>query len=147
MTPKINAGGLDIIKRFEGLKLKAYKCPAGVWTIGWGHTGDVKPGATITAHQAEAILDADLDRFELGVDKLAPGLPSNQFSALVSFSFNVGLEALAKSTLLKKLKSGGPLAAAPEFAKWVRAGGKVLPGLVKRREAERQLFLTPEATS
>ncbi len=142
---KINAGGLALIKRFESFVGKAYLCPAGVWTIGYGHTGDVKPGMTVTEHQGEAILDVDLDLFEGRVTELLKGIAvtENQFSALVSFAFNVGVAALAKSTLLKKLRANGPLVAAPEFLKWNKAGGKVLAGLVKRREAERLLFLTP----
>ena len=140
---KINCAGLAIIKKYEGLKLKAYKCPAGIWTIGWGHTGDVKASDVITTHQAEAILDADLDKFECGVEMLCPRSNANQFSALVSFAFNVGIDALKKSTLLKLFLAGGPLAAAAQFAKWNKGGGKVLPGLVKRRAAERALFLSP----
>lgn len=138
-----NDAGRDIIKRFEGLRLKAYRCPAGVWTIGYGHTGDVEEGMVITKHQAETILEFDLERFERAVARLAPKANHNQFSALVSFAFNVGIGALEKSILLRRFNQGFVHAAADEFRKWTRAGGKVLPGLVKRREAERQLFLTP----
>ena len=140
---KINQAGLDLIKRFEGCRLTAYLCPAGVPTIGWGHTGDVKLGDKITQHQADVILtDVDLVKFEEGVERLAGDCvaSSNEFSALVCFAYNVGLEALAKSTLLKKLKLGERYHAANEFLKWNKAGGKVLPGLVKRRVAERELF-------
>jgi lysozyme len=150
---RINEAGKAIIKQFEGLRLEAYLCPAGVWTIGWGHTGrNVLPGSKITEHQAESILDVDLDRFERDVEALTQGcsLNENEFSALVSFAFNVGsdiddddkAEGLGDSTLLKKLKAGDRAGAAAEFMKWVNAKGRVLPGLVRRRAAERRLFLT-----
>ena len=141
MPRQINPAGLALIKSFEGLRLKAYKCPAGIMTIGYGHTGDVKKEHVITEHQAEAILSLDLDRFEEGVEKLAPGLSDNRFSALVSFAFNLGLGALAKSSLLKHVRAGAMDVAAREFMKWTYASGKVLPGLVRRRAAERALFV------
>ncbi len=132
---------MALIKRWEGCELAAYKCPAGVWTIGYGHTGDVKPGTVINEHQAEVILRYDLEKFEEGVSELMVGVPlsENEFSALVSFAFNVGLNALATSTLRKKI-SRGIEGAENELLKWTRAGGKVLPGLVSRREAERSLY-------
>jgi lysozyme len=140
---RTNQRGIDLIKKYEGLRLKAYLCPANVWTIGWGHTGDVKKGDVITEHQAEAILDVDLDKFERGVTDLLKGCiyNQNQFSALVSFAFNLGLGALSKSTLLKLFKAGDAKGAADEFTKWKYAAGKVLPGLLKRRIEERALFL------
>lgn len=127
----------------ESCRLSAYRCPAGVLTIGYGHTGDVKPDDVITQHQADAILEVDLQRFEMAVDQLAPRINANQFSALVSFAFNVGIDALEKSTLLRCVNGGQFKAAAVEFSKWTHAAGVVLPGLVKRRAAEAQLFLTP----
>jgi lysozyme len=137
----INAAGLDIVKRSEGLRLKAYICPAGVLTVGFGSTGPhVKPGMTITAEEAEKLLRDDLRRFEDGVAKLAKVATDNQFSALVSFAFNVGLEALKTSTLLRKHNEGDHAGAKAEFAKWVRGGGKVLPGLVTRRADEAELY-------
>lgn len=140
---KTNEAGLEIIKSEETLQLKAYKCPAGVWTIGYGHTGDVKPGDKITEHQADVILAHDLERFERAVERLAPDwINANQFSALVSFTFNVGEAALERSSLLKKLKQKAPKAAALEFEKWVFGGGKKLPGLVRRRAREAKLFMT-----
>jgi lysozyme len=138
---RINPQGLDIIKRFEGLRLEAYKCPAGVWTIGYGHTGDVKEGDVITEHQADVILELDCERFEIAVNHLAPRANDNQGSAMVCLAFNIGVAAFAKSSLLRKFKEGAPCDA--EFDKWVKAKGIVLPGLVKRRVAERALFLTP----
>ncbi len=139
---KINEAGRDLIKRFEGCRLKAYRCPAGVWTIGYGHTGaSVKEGLLITQHQADIILESDLTKFEEAVEEWMPGASSNQFSALVSFAFNLGINALIKSTLRKKFLAADVGGAADEFLRWNKAGGKVLPGLVKRRKAERELFL------
>ncbi len=135
------AKGLSIIKQFEGLELKAYLCPAGVLTIGYGHTGsDVKPGMVITEAKADALLRLDLERFEGAVNKLAPATTQEQFDALVSFTFNLGESALAKSTLLKKHNAGDYAGAAAEFAKWINAGGRPLEGLKRRRAAEAQLY-------
>lgn len=134
---------LEIIKAAEGLRLTAYRCPAGVWTIGYGHTGDVREGQTITAHQADAILDVDLDHFERAVDRLAPGANANQRGALVSLAFNIGVKALEGSALLRLHRAGDHVGAAVAFSRWVRGGGKVLPGLVKRRAAEAALYLEP----
>jgi lysozyme len=151
---RTNALGVALIKRFEGLSVKAYKCPAGVWTIGHGHTGDVKAGDVITAHQAEAILDVDLDTNERIVSQsVKVPLTENQFSALVSFVFNVGpgvpgkkdgfvfLKSGKPSSMLRKLNAADYGGAAAEFLSWKYAAGRVLPGLVKRRAAERELFL------
>lgn len=140
---KISQKGIAVIKQFEGLRLTAYKCPAGVLTIGYGSTGaHVKPGMTITAQEAERLLLDDISRFEVGVQEvIKKPLTQGQFDALVSFSFNVGLGALRESTLAAKLKAGDIACAANEFARWSKAGGKILPGLVKRREAERALFV------
>lgn len=149
---RINQEGLELIKKFEGLQLKAYKCPAGIWTIGYGHTGGpvggVKEGDLITKDQAEVLLQADLLKFEEGVMKIIRDKNEmfdpnpNEFSALVCFAFNVGLGNLKKSTLMKKYLAGPTLdLAADEFLKWNKAGGKVLKGLTARRTAERELFL------
>lgn len=142
---RINNEGKALIRRFEGLRLDAYLCPAGKATIGYGHTGDVKLGQKITEHQADVILDFDLEKFEHGVTSLlgALKLNENQFAALVSFAFNLGINALAKSTLLKCVKASEHDKAGAEFMKWKYAAGKVLPGLVKRRAAERALYLAP----
>ena len=151
-TAQINVDGLKIVKDFEGLELTAYQDSVGVWTIGYGHTAaagppEVYPGQTITEAEAEEILKRDLRLFEKGVRDLVPvSISSNQFSALVSFSFNVGLGALADSTLLRKLNAGEYQGAASEFPRWVRAGGISLPGLVRRRNAERALFLGQDYT-
>lgn len=140
---KVSKKCLEFIKAREGCRLTAYVCPAGVLTIGYGHTGpDVKRGQKITAEQADALLLADLAGFEKGVLRLLGSTPApGQFDALVSFAFNLGLAALAGSTLLKKFKVGNYSGAADQFLRWVYADGKLLPGLQKRREAERLMFL------
>lgn len=141
MRRQINKAGFDLIRQFEGLRLKAYLCPANVWTIGYGSTGPhVKPGMVITREQADDLLMRDLERFERGVAELAPKATDNQFSALVSFSFNVGLAALKSSTLLKLHNAGDHNGAQAQFGRWTKAAGKTLPGLVKRREAEAKLY-------
>lgn len=137
----INRDGLELIKSFEGCKLKAYICPAGVLTIGFGSTGShVKPGMVITMDQAEELLRSDLRRFEDYVAAKCAPATDNQFSALVSFAFNVGEGALDKSTLRRMHLEGNYEAAAGQFARWNKAGGKVLPGLTRRREAEAALY-------
>jgi lysozyme len=142
----ISPEGLDLIKHFEGLFLEAYKCPAGVWTIGYGHTGlrhkdgTVYPGRRITEADAEALLRRDMDYFEGRVASLINvPLADHEFAALVSFDFNTG--GLADSTLRRQLNSGNRSAAAEQFLRWNKAGGKVLAGLTRRRQSERNLFL------
>ncbi len=143
---KVNQKGINLVKHFEGVRLKAYVDPVGILTIGYGHTGrDVKPGQKITLQKAEDLLKADLEHAAKGVrKKLQVELNENQFSALTSFTYNVGIGALSRSTLLRKLNAGDFSGAAREFGKWVNGtinGRKVpLPGLVRRRKAERALF-------
>ena len=138
--------GLDLIKQFEGLRLKAYKCPADVWTIGYGHTSAagqpaVKSGMSITEAQANKILAADLGQYEDAINNsVKVDLTQNQFDALVSFVYNVGIGAFQKSTLLKKLNAGQYDAVPGELMKWTKGGGKELPGLVRRRRAEAALW-------
>lgn len=141
---KLNKAGRDLIKRFEGCKLKAYYDAVGVLTIGYGHTGpDVRVGQQITQQEAEDLLNADLDKFVKGVEKLVTRtLTDNQFSALVSLAYNIGLGNLKKSTLLKNLNAGNVAAVTVSWVKWNKAGGKVLKGLTARRGAEIELFLT-----
>lgn len=142
---KINNKGLELIKKYEGCRLLAYKCPAGVWTIGYGHTQDVKSGMAITKADAERLLLQDIKRFEEGVEALVKvPLTSNQFSALVSFAFNCGLAALRSSTLLKKLNIGDLNGAAREILRWDKVNKKPVEGLTKRRKEEQKLFLTPD---
>lgn len=144
----INAAGLELVKHFEGLRLEAYQDPVGIWTIGWGHTGpDVHPGLKITPQKAEDLLKADLGLHETYVKSIVTvNLNGNQLAALSSFAFNVGNGNLANSTLLKKLNAGDFEGAANEFERWVKGtlnGVKVtLPGLVTRRKAEKELFLS-----
>jgi lysozyme len=141
---KVGNLGLDIIKVSEGLRLKAYKCPAGVWTIGYGHTKGVKEGDTCTVPQADQFLCDDCVDAEEGVKRLVRvPLNQNQFDALGSFTLNLGAGNLQSSTLLLKLNQGDYIGAALEFPRWNKAAGKVLKGLVKRRAAEQTLFTTP----
>lgn len=145
--------GFDFIRQWEGLRLKAYKDGGGVWTVGYGHTKGVYPGQVITQDIANTLLIEDVWYFEQGVNDLVKvHLTQNQFDALVSFSFNVGLdidedtkaEGLGDSTLLRKLNSKDYVGAADEFLKWNKDNGKVVAGLTNRRKAERELFLMPE---
>ncbi|KAB7728419.1 glycoside hydrolase family protein [Rudanella paleaurantiibacter] len=142
---KTSETGKSLIRREEGIRLNAYKCPAGVLTIGYGHTGpDVFPGQRITADRANDLLTHDLERFERVVNAVVHvPISQNQFDALVSLAYNIGEGAFAKSTLVRKLNAGAPRAeVAAEFGRWCRAGGNVLPGLVHRRKNEASLFLT-----
>ena len=144
MARSINAEGLALIKSFEGCRLTAYRCPANVWTIGYGSTAGVKAGQTITQAEAEALLRKDLLRFEVGVEiAVEVPLTDNQFAALVSFAFNVGLGALKSSTLLARLNARNYSEAAAQLDRWNKASGRVLAGLVRRRAAEKALFLKP----
>jgi len=138
---RISDSGLEMLKQFEGLRLKAYQDSAGVWTIGYGHTKTAYPGMVITRSEAERLLRQDLQRFEKGVrDRVSVPLTQNQFDALVSFSFNVGVGAFSKSTLLKRLNQKDYAGAKQEFRRWVYAGGRRLQGLVNRRNREARLF-------
>lgn len=143
---KISERGFELIKQFEGLRLQAYPCSAGVWTIGYGHTAGVQSGDVITAPQADAFLRDDVTLSERIVNKyVSVSLTQYQFDALVSFTFNLGSGDLRASTLLKKLNAGDTAGAAGEFLRWVNAGGKKRPGLIRRREAEKALFETPQS--
>ncbi len=140
---KTSQKGIDLITRFEGFRNRAYKCPAGVWTIGYGHTKGVKAGQAITTQQAEELLQADLKTFEDWVNKLVKvELTQGQFDALVSFCFNLGPVALDSSTLLKLVNQQKFALAADQFKRWNKAGGVELSGLTKRRAAERELFVS-----
>jgi len=144
---EVNQAGKDLIKQFEGCKLKAYKCPAGLDTIGYGNTWypdgtKIKPGDVITQERAIELLDIIVEDFAKKVKPLIKqNLTDNNFSALVSFAYNTGVTNLKSSTLLKKVNADpkDPSIKA-EFMKWVRANDKVLNGLVKRREAEAKLY-------
>lgn len=139
--------GTAIIRKFEGLKLQAYLCPANVWTIGYGSTfyengSKVQQGDKITLDRADRLLFDMVKRFEIGVKGLVKSdLNENQLGALTSFAFNVGIGALQKSTLLKKVNANpNDPTIRNEFMRWTRAGGKVLKGLVTRRESEANLY-------
>ena len=137
----LSQAGLNLIKSHEGLRTTAYQDPVGVWTIGYGHTGTAKPGQKITEAQAEQLLRQDVGWAQDAVRKnVKVPLTQGQFDALVSFTFNLGAGALGRSTLLKKLNAGDYAGAQAEFGKFVHAGGRVLPGLVRRRNEEAQMF-------
>jgi GH24 family phage-related lysozyme (muramidase) len=145
---QISNNGINLIKQFEGCKLTAYQDSVGVWTIGygWTHPVDGKPvasGMTITQQKANSLLTEGVSQYEKGVTNLV-NVPvnQNQFDSLVDFAYNLGVNALKGSTLLKKLNAGDYAGAAAEFPKWNKAGGKELAGLTRRREAERSLFLS-----
>jgi lysozyme len=141
---KMSKPGVQMLKSFEGLSLKAYEDVGGVWTVGFGSTGlHVIPGLEITERIADKFLYGDLRRFEEGVNILCEGvaLTQNQFDALVSLAFNIGLGRLQGSTLLKKLKSGDVAGAADQFLRWNKVDGRVVRGLTERRKKEREWFL------
>ena len=126
---------------FEGLRLTAYEDAAGVLTLGYGHTKGVRRGDKISEYYAKVLLKQDIAEFEEEVKKLGVAQTEGQLDALVSFAFNLGIGNLKSSTLLKTIREGGSmLAIKREFKRWVYAGGKKLPGLVKRREWEARRF-------
>lgn len=125
------------IKEFEGFRSQAYKCPAGVWTIGYGHTADVKPGDKISEAEAERLLRKDLIHYESFVESLNVSQKQEKFDALVDFAYNLGCAALEDSTLLKKIRACRPdKEIRAEFMRWVYSKKKKLPGLVTRRQWE-----------
>ncbi|MFI7997869.1 lysozyme [Serratia marcescens] len=144
----ISKSGIELIKRFEGLRLKAYQDSVGVWTIGYGWTQPVdgkKVGPRMQIDQATAdrLLKCGVVQYEQGVNQLVKvKITQGQFDALVSFAYNLGLRSLSTSTLLQKLNAGDKQGAADQFGRWVNAGGKRLDGLVARRAAEREMFLS-----
>lgn len=151
---KVTEEGLALIRRFEGFRGTAYRCPAGVWTIGFGHTSQAGPpvvhaGLVIGAEEAGRILAADVARVADAVAPLlARAVSAAQFSALVSFAFNVGIDAFRRSSVLRAVNAGRFAAVPAALKLWVKANGRVLPGLVRRRAAEAELFLSdvsPEA--
>ena len=138
---KTSEKGIELIKKFEGCKLTAYKCPAGIWTIGYGHTRNVHKGEVITQQQADELLKQDLLVYEAGINVMKLNINQNQFDSLVSFAFNLGLGALQKSTLLKRIKvNPNDPKIKDEFLRWSYAGGKQLKGLLLRRQAECDLY-------
>ncbi len=148
MRRTINQLGLDLIKEFEGFRSEAYLCPANIWTIGYGNTfyldGEkVKRGDKISREKAEELLKVTVQIFSDHVNKLLKiPVTSNQFSALVSLTYNIGVDAFKNSTLLKVLNQGNYTEAGNQFLRWNKANGKILEGLNKRRRRERKLFLS-----
>ena len=133
----------SLIRQFEGLRLTAYRCPAGVWAVGYGHTLGVIPGMIITKEQAEELLKRDIETAENIITAECPNLRQCQFDALVSFVLNVGGGNFRKSTLLKKIKANpDDNSIIDEFLRWVYAKSVVLPGLQKRRLAEMRLYFS-----
>jgi len=148
LARNINEAGLELIKDCEGFRAQAYLCPAGVWTIGYGHTRGVRSGQRVTEQEAEQLLQEDLADAQAAVERyIAVPLTDNQFAALVSFTFNLGAGSLKTSTLRRRLNTGDYDAVPSELARWVKAGGKTLKGLVKRRAAEGELFMRTEEAS
>lgn len=140
---KISQNGLGLIKVSEELRLNAYKDSVGIWTIGYGHTLGAKEGDTCTEAEAEQYLLNDLISVEKCIaNSIQSNLTQGQYDALCSFVFNLGCTALRNSTLLRKINEGDDVGASEEFKRWNHAGGKVLAGLTKRREAESELFLS-----
>ena len=144
---KLNKAGADLIKEFEGCKLKSYQCSALRWTIGYGNTffedgAPVVAGNAITQQKAEQLFELISNEFSAKVAKLVTSnVTDNQFASLVSFAYNCGIVNLQKSTLLKKVNANhNDLSIRAEFMKWNKAGGKVLAGLTRRREAEANLY-------
>jgi lysozyme len=139
---KTSVEGLALIKKFEGLELEAYQCAAGVWTIGYGHTKDVQPGDVWSESHANHMLEVELEEFEEYInDNVTVALSQNQFDALVSWVYNLGPANLKASTMLKVLNSGDYEGVPAQIKRWNKAGGKVLQGLIRRREAEALLFI------
>ena len=139
----ISQTGISFIKKWEGCRLKAYQCSAHVWTIGWGHTAGVKPGMVIDQSKADSLFLVDIKQYEQAVTQYVQvPLNQNQYDALVSFCYNVGIGAFQKSTLLRVLNQQNYDEAANQFLRWTRAGNKVIQGLVNRRTDEKELFLS-----
>ena len=138
---KISQEGIDLIKHFEGCELESYRCSANVLTIGYGTTKNVVEGMKISQHQAEELLMKDLEEFEEYVEDLIDvPLEQNQFDALVAWTYNLGPTNLKTSTLRKGLNKGAYDDVAEQIKRWNKANGKVLKGLVRRRNAEAELF-------
>ena len=142
---KCSQEGLALIKKFEGCRLKAYRCSANVLTIGYGHTGGVKEDDTISQPEADELLENDIAKFEEYVsDNVIVELKQYQFDALVAWTFNLGVGNVRSSTMLKKLNESDYASVPSEMKRWNKAGGKTLDGLIRRRKAEGLLFENKE---
>ena len=140
---KASVDAYELIKQFEGLRLKAYLCPAGIWTIGYGHTSGVSPNSFITIQEADEYLHRDVATIEMQLNKLNLILRQCQWDAIVSFVFNVGIGNFMASTLLAKIRiNPDDNSIMDEFLRWVYANGKVMKGLQKRRLAEMKLYFS-----
>lgn len=140
---KASVDAYELIKQFEGLRLKAYLCPAGIWTIGYGHTSGVSPNSFITIQEADEYLHRDVATIEMQLNKLNLILRQCQWDAIVSFVFNVGIGNFKSSTLLAKIRiNPDDNSIMDEFLRWVYANGKVMKGLQKRRLAEMKLYFS-----
>ena len=140
---KASVDAYELIKQFEGLRLKAYLCPAGIWTIGYGHTSGVSPNSFITIQEADEYLHRDVATIEMQLNKLNLSLRECQWDAIVSFVFNVGIGNFKASTLLAKIRiNPEDNSIMDEFLRWVYANGKVMKGLQKRRLAEMKLYFS-----
>ncbi len=141
----ISKEGLSLIKKFEGCELEAYLCPAGVWTIGYGHTKDVKEGDKINKEEADYLLQEEMIEYESYInDFVEVPLNQNQFDALCSWVYNLGPTNLKNSTMLRVLNEEKYADVPQEIKRWNKAGGEVLDGLIKRREAEAKMFVGEE---
>ena len=142
---QISQEGLALIKKFEGCELEAYKCPAGVWTIGYGHTKDVKEGDKINKDEANYLLQEEMIEFESYIDDMVEvELNQSQYDALCAWVYNLGPSNLGSSTLLKVLNEGKYEEVPQQIKRWNKANGEVLTGLIRRREAEALLFQSKE---
>jgi len=142
---KCSQEGLELIKKFEGCRLEAYRCSANVLTIGYGHTGGVLETDVITQDVADKLLEQDIEKFEKYVNvNVVVELNQSQFDALVAWTFNLGVGNLRQSTMLKKLNEGDYQSVPSEMKRWNKAGGKTLDGLIRRRKAEGLLFESKE---
>lgn len=140
---KASVDAYELIKQFEGLRLEAYLCPAGIWTIGYGHTSDVSPNSFITIQEADEYLHRDVAAIEMQLNKLNLSLRQCQWDAIVSFVFNIGIGNFKASTLLAKIRiNPDDNSIIDEFLRWVYANGKVMRGLQKSRLTEMKLYFS-----
>ena len=142
---KLSSAGVELIKKFEGCLLKAYKCPAGVWTIGFGHTQNVTPDMVITAEKAEELLRSDIRPIERTINAMGINLTQRSFDALVSWIYNLGAGNFKSSTMFRKIAAdAADLDITDQLVRWINAGGKPLLGLKRRRVAEANMWLGKE---
>ncbi len=142
---KASQQAYNLIREFEGLRLTAYRCPSGIWTVGYGHTANVVPGTTITQLQANLLLQEDITQCENTLNKYNLALTQNMYDALISFIYNVGPGNFHRSALLSKIKANPyDSSISDEFLKWIHSCGKPLAGLQRRRMAEMKLYFSTQ---